>query len=277
MPRRSPVAVLGGTFDRLHVGHKALLDAAFARGGAVGVGVTTDRFLRSRRKAHARRLRPYRARLRAVRRYLAARYPRRRWWTVPLDDPWGGSVLPGVDLLVVSEETRSGADRVNAERARRGLAPVAVHAIPRVRGDDLLPVSASRIRAGAIDAEGRRLRPLAVGLLADAPAAWADAVRAAAERAWGAAVPLRWVRRGASAGRRRGARDRRTVTDLALRARGTAEYGIALLAPDPRGGEIAIADADGAVGRPIRLARASSIGPAVDRLLGARQRRVRRR
>ncbi|MEK6911713.1 MAG: adenylyltransferase/cytidyltransferase family protein, partial [Candidatus Thermoplasmatota archaeon] len=40
---------MGGTFDILHVGHKALLDAAFALGGEVFIGLTTDAMARQTR------------------------------------------------------------------------------------------------------------------------------------------------------------------------------------------------------------------------------------
>src|SRR5437764_9754180 len=48
---------MGGTFDVLHRGHRALLDAAFAAGDqGVSVGVTTDAFANAHRQ---RTVRPY--------------------------------------------------------------------------------------------------------------------------------------------------------------------------------------------------------------------------
>lgn len=157
------VAVLGGTFDHLHAGHRALIAAAFRRATEVRIGLTTDRFARSERKPRGREIEGYAARSRHLRRYLHRAFRDRRWSVVPLDDPWGGSVGPGVDLLVISEETGRAARPINDERARRGLPPLAVVQVPLVRAEDERPISSRRIRAGEIDAEGR-LRHLSPGL-----------------------------------------------------------------------------------------------------------------
>ncbi|MGI0132243.1 MAG: pantetheine-phosphate adenylyltransferase [Thermoplasmata archaeon] len=158
------MAVLGGTFDRLHVGHHALLAAAFDAASEVGIGVTTDDFLAHHPKPQRTAIRPFRTRLRALRRYLARTFPRRTYWVAPLSDPFGRSVEPGVNLLVVSSETVGGGRRVNAERRRRGLPPLPLRRVPLVRAEDGQPVSSRRIRSGAIDAFGRRRRPLTISV-----------------------------------------------------------------------------------------------------------------
>lgn len=164
MPRRFRVAVLGGTFDRLHAGHRALLAEAFRRAERVGIGLTTAAYLAAHAKPLGGRIEAYRRRRAALLAHLRRTYPGREFWVAPLDEPFGRSVEPGVDLLVVSDETRRGARRVNAERRRRGLPRVAVVAIPSVRAEDGLPVSSRRIRAGRIDPEGRRRRPFVVAV-----------------------------------------------------------------------------------------------------------------
>ncbi|HZY71199.1 MAG TPA: pantetheine-phosphate adenylyltransferase [Thermoplasmata archaeon] len=156
MPQRKfRVAVLGGTFDRIHLGHERLLAAAFASANEVGVGLTTDRFLAAHPKRYPDRVRRYSARRRSLRRYLLRAYGPRRFWIAPLEDSFGRSVEPGIDLLVVSKETLPGAHAVNAERRRRGLPPLRVLAIPVVLAADGRPLHAERIRAGEVDREGR--------------------------------------------------------------------------------------------------------------------------
>src|SRR5271157_1505428 len=93
-------AVLGGTFDQLHVGHRALLAAAFAAADRVGIGVTSDAFLRKHPKPRAERLRPYAERVDALEAYLHREFPKGSYWVVPLEEPFGRSVEPGVDILV---------------------------------------------------------------------------------------------------------------------------------------------------------------------------------
>jgi cytidyltransferase-like protein len=152
--RRVPVAVLGGTFDHLHAGHRALLAAAFRRAVQVKIGLTTDRFARSEGKPLPGRVQSYATRRRHLRLFLQTRFPRRSWSIVPLKDRWGGSIGPGVDLLVVSDETRRAIRPINVERRRRGLRPIRVLVLPQVPAEDGRPISSRRIRAGEIDTDG---------------------------------------------------------------------------------------------------------------------------
>ncbi|MFZ0698673.1 MAG: pantetheine-phosphate adenylyltransferase [Thermoplasmata archaeon] len=154
---RFPVVVLGGTFDRLHVGHEALLNTAFRVGRDVGIGLTTAHFLRGHSKPFAGLIAPYVARRRSLAAWLRRHHSDRTWWIAPLDDDFGRSVEPGMSALVVSADTMVGARAVNRERRRRGLPPVTIVAVPLVLADDLRPVSSRRVRAGIIDRRGRRL------------------------------------------------------------------------------------------------------------------------
>jgi pantetheine-phosphate adenylyltransferase len=148
-------AVLGGTFDHLHAGHRSLLATAFRWASEVGIGITTDEFLRVHPKRFPERIEPYRVRRRRLARFLRGAYGRRRWWLAALDDPWGRSVEPGISLLVVSHATRAAVPAIQAERRRRGLPPIAVRVAPTAVAEDGQPIASSRIRAGEIDPEGR--------------------------------------------------------------------------------------------------------------------------
>lgn len=159
-------AVLGGTFDHFHVGHAALLERAFRLGREVSVGVTTEGFIAQHPKPTAERLQPFAARRRAVERWVRARHPGRSVRVVPLADTFGRSVEEGVDVLVVSVDTRNGGRAVNAERRRLGRAPVPLEVVPVVLADDLRPVSSRRIRSGEIDRWGHRRAPIRVGVAA---------------------------------------------------------------------------------------------------------------
>jgi|SRR5208282_3523290 len=162
--RRFRLAVLGGTFDHLHIGHHALLATAFGVGDEVAIGVTTDRFVAQHPKPVAGRMQPYAARRSTLVRWLRANYPSRKWRVVPLENPFGGSLEPGVEVLVVSRDTDRGGRAVNRERRRLGRPTVPIVNVPLVLADDLEPVSSRRVRAGAIGTDGRRLAPIRVAL-----------------------------------------------------------------------------------------------------------------
>lgn len=149
--------VLGGTFDRLHVGHERLLEKAFELGDEVFIGLTSQRLATRRR---ARRVRSLAARRRALLGLL-----RRRGWkgvVSEIDDPYGRSLEARYDAIVVSPETRHRTEEINRLRRRRGLKPLRVYVVPFVYAQDGLRLSASRVAAGDVDARGRRRKPLRV-------------------------------------------------------------------------------------------------------------------
>jgi len=162
--RRFQLAVLGGTFDHLHVGHHALLASAFRVGKVVAIGLTTDRFVVTRPKPDRSRIQTFAVRRAALTRWIRRNYPGRSWRIVPLENPFGKSVDPEVDVLVVSPETRAGGRAVNRERKRLGRDPVPVVVVPLALADDLEPVSSRRVRAGAIGTDGRRFTPIDVAI-----------------------------------------------------------------------------------------------------------------
>ena len=167
--RRIRLAVLGGTFDHLHVGHHALLATAFRVGREVGIGLTTDRFVADHPKPLPGRIQSFSVRRGALTRWIRRNFPRRTWWIVPIETPFGRSVEPGVDALVVSPETLAGGRAVNRERRRLGRAPLELVRVPLALADDLDPVSSRRVRSGAIRADGRRSSLIRVCIVVDDP------------------------------------------------------------------------------------------------------------
>lgn len=167
---------MGGTFDVLHRGHHALLDAAFAAGDeGVSVGVTTDAFANARRQ---RLVRPYEQRVADLKAFLAGRGYLPRADVRPISDATGFALEPRFDAIAATEETLSSAEAINAERARRGLRPLRVVLAPYVLADDARPIKSTRIRNGEVDAEGRLTRPVLVAVGSENPVK-VEAVRAA--------------------------------------------------------------------------------------------------
>lgn len=158
--------VVGGTFDILHDGHRALLDAAFeGPPEKVLIGLSTDRFA----KEHRRRVAPYAAREATLRRYLRSK-AYRNWEIRALEQPFGVAAdVPELDVLVVSEERLPVALRLNEARRARGFKSLELRRVPMVRAQDGIPIQSRRIRAGQIDPHGKRLTPCVVNVGTENP------------------------------------------------------------------------------------------------------------
>ncbi len=158
-------AVMGGTFDRIHVGHEALLRAAFDHADEVGIGLTTEQFLRKGgRSRKAGLVRPFDERRVALQAFLNERFPGREWYLIPLVDQWGAALEPKTEALVVSEETLPVGELANQLRRRKRVRPLTLILRHAVLAEDLLRVSSTRLRQGKIDREGRRLSPVRIGV-----------------------------------------------------------------------------------------------------------------
>ncbi|MFB6353212.1 MAG: phosphopantetheine adenylyltransferase [Halobacteriales archaeon] len=155
---------LGGTFDPVHDGHRALFRRAFELGD-VTVGLTSDDL--AARTRHAERdVRPFEARkrdLRAELEGLAEEFDR-AFEIRRLEEPTGIAVEPPFDVLVVSPETKPGGERINEIRRERGLEPLRLEVVDHRRAEDGDIISSTRIVRGEIDEHGNRT-PEAVGRL----------------------------------------------------------------------------------------------------------------
>lgn len=148
--RRFRLVAVGGTFDRLHVGHERLLEKAFQIGEKIIIGITTDDFAR-RRDGFIYPL--------GLRKLILEEFLRERGFSnyeiIEIRDRYGPAVdLEELEAIVVSKETEPVAREINEIRKRRGLRELEVVTIEMVLGEDGEPVSSSRIRRGEIDVKG---------------------------------------------------------------------------------------------------------------------------
>lgn len=156
-PREYDLVALGGTFEKLHIGHKALLTKALETGERVVIGLTTDRMARGT-KSHA--VASYDKRRSELIRLLGRMGARERVEIVPLDDPYGPTTVdPRIRALVVSLETASRLEEINRIRMSKGLKPLVPITVGMVLAEDRKPVSTTRIVQGEIDQKGRLLKP----------------------------------------------------------------------------------------------------------------------
>jgi len=142
---------VGGTFDPLHDGHKALLMKAceLSRGGELLVGLTSDEMVKN--KVHD--VVDYRSRYNEIMGFITAQ------GISPvisrLDDPFGPTISEDFDFIVVSPETHPVALKINRIRKEKGLRPIEIVLVDYVLADDGLPISSTRIKRGEIDRHGQ--------------------------------------------------------------------------------------------------------------------------
>jgi cytidyltransferase-like protein len=150
-------AAVGGTFDELHRGHKVLLMKAFEIGKRVLIGLCTDEFAEKLGKPHATA--PYEERLKELKAFLSDLSLLERAEIITLNDPFGPTLSDScIEALVVSEETKPTAIKINEKRRNSRLPPLKIVTINMVPAENCKPISTTRIRKGEIDREGHLLK-----------------------------------------------------------------------------------------------------------------------
>lgn len=158
--------VVGGTFDRLHKGHKMLFQKAFDVGAHVTIGLTTDEYVRKfKSQTSEQNIALYSKRKTQLIRWLDGQGWKRRYTIIPLEDPYGPTLRQAqgkpsdFDAIVVSDLTKKTALTINELRDRQGLPPLHIIAIPLIRSEDAVRISSTRVRNNEIDTEGRLILP----------------------------------------------------------------------------------------------------------------------
>ncbi|MFA4701212.1 phosphopantetheine adenylyltransferase [Pyrococcus kukulkanii] len=156
MMKKFKKVVVGGTFDRLHLGHKALLRKAFEVGEIVYVGLTSDEMVRE--KPYAEKILPYERRLRDLLMFFEVN-SFKNYRIIKIHNAIGFTTkIKSLEAIVVSEETYKGALLVNRAREELGLKPLEIVVIPLVKSKLGGKISSSLIRAGLIDPFGNPIK-----------------------------------------------------------------------------------------------------------------------
>ena len=146
---------IGGTFDRLHKGHKALIDKAFEIAGENGwvfIGITKGEIANKKKDVL-----PFNKRIQDVKKYLKEKGFYSQSEIQPIYNKYGPSIEEDFDAIIVSPETEKVAQEINRIRRKKGKKPLEIINIPFVLAEDGSPVSSTRIRKKEINQEGHLL------------------------------------------------------------------------------------------------------------------------
>lgn len=152
------LVALGGTFDPIHDGHRALFERAFSMGD-VTIGLTSEELAEQTRKID-RPVQSYNNRKSALATELQ-KYCETYGRTVDirkLESPTAIADEPQFDILVVSPETAPVAEHINDIRRKNGADPLEIEVVDHVLAEDGDIISSTRIVAGEIDEHGQILQ-----------------------------------------------------------------------------------------------------------------------
>jgi len=120
---------LGGTFDRLHAGHKILLSEAclIATDRAV-IGLAQGALLEQ--KLLRELILPFDRRLAQLNEFLISVQSHLKPDIVPIEEPFGPSITDGsLDVMILSDEVKGAIEKVNQLRQQAKLPPLSSHVI----------------------------------------------------------------------------------------------------------------------------------------------------
>jgi len=142
--------VIGGTFDVLHKGHKALLRKAFSL-GEVTIGLTSDVLAKKIRK---RRVEVFKYRKKELEDFAKEEF-KVKPKIVKIEDKFGPTLKEDFDYIVVSQATYPAALLINKRRQKRKKKPIKIVKIKFVLDKDGKPVSATGILENKNDIMGK--------------------------------------------------------------------------------------------------------------------------
>lgn len=142
--KKIKIGVVGGTFSLLHTGHKHLLRKAAEVVDRLIIGVTSDRFVEKMNKDHP--VEPFSIRIKRLIEFLREEKILEKCRIVEIDDFMGpAGRMKKLDVIIVTDETLSGALEINAYRVKLGLNPLVIITVSAVLDETGVPLSSTKL------------------------------------------------------------------------------------------------------------------------------------
>lgn len=141
------LSAIGGTFDKLHRGHREFLQFALDLSSKIILGLTSDTYIAKYKSGLGIEI--YENRKQELEKYLESLGLSGRVKIIPLDDHAGPAVTAeyALDSLIVTQGTYKAAEGINKERIGLGLLPLPVEIFTLVlTKDGKTPISSTFIR-----------------------------------------------------------------------------------------------------------------------------------
>ncbi len=151
----------GGTFNIIHRGHELIFNKAFEGDNRVFIGLTADELVADSKDVE---IDGYDTRKKNLENSLVKGGWEGRFTILKLEDELGPAVHKDFDVIVVSEQTVPNAEAINREREKRDLRPLDIMTVEMALAENGDVISATRIRRGEMDAEGKMLREVLVSV-----------------------------------------------------------------------------------------------------------------
>ena len=152
------LGLVGGTFDRFHAGHRALIDYGLSKCQRLEVWLTNDQIA----QAKDSRIESWSERSQKLLQSISED-PSRIFINILEDEDGPAPWHEKASAILCTPETVVGCQRINHMRESNGLKTLEILKVEHVIGHDGKPISSSRIRQGKIDKEGQSYLPEDIG------------------------------------------------------------------------------------------------------------------
>lgn len=149
------LVVCGGTFDHFHGGHQEFLNYVLSMGEKIIIGLTSDKYVQESKTDEG--IDSYQIRETSLEEFLSQKKVQDKVTILKIDDLFGPTLSRdlSIDAIVVSDDTKKGADIINQKRQEFGLSLLEVLTVSSVMAEDGKPISSQRIRSGQISRMGQ--------------------------------------------------------------------------------------------------------------------------